>query len=69
MKQKAIEAAQFLSTVRTNCRIINKDNLPLIGAEYDSIREAVNTLLTFVYQAEIPSKPDEKLVNLPPNPQ
>ncbi len=68
MKQKAIEAAQFLENVRTGCRIQNKDNLPLLGIEYDSIKDAVSTLMAFAHQAEIPVKIDEKLVNNPPNP-
>ncbi len=66
MKEKAIQAAEFLETVRVNCRILNKDNLPLMGMEHDSIEDAIQTLRTFARQANLP---DEKLVNPTPNPQ
>ena len=59
MKDKALEAVQFLENVRRNCRIFNKDNLPLLGAETDAICEAIKTLHAFVSSAEIPSKPED----------
>jgi hypothetical protein len=55
MKDKALEAVQFLENVRRNCRIFNKDNLPLLGAETDAISEAIKTLHAFVSSAEIPA--------------
>ncbi len=66
MNEKAIQAADFLETVRVNCRILNKDNLPLMGMEHDSIKDAIQTLRTFARQANLA---DEKLVNPPPTQQ
>lgn len=56
MKQKAIEAARFLSIVRQECRILNSQNLPLTGKECDAIKAAVECLAEYVQQAEIPAK-------------
>lgn len=57
MKQKAIEAARFLETIRTECRIMNSGNLPLTGKENDFLRDAVECLVAFTLRADIP-KPD-----------
>ena len=59
MKEKALEAVQFLENVRRNCRIVNKDNLPPLGSETDAISEAIKTLHAFVSSAEIPAKPED----------
>jgi hypothetical protein len=57
MKQKAIEAARFLETIRTECRIVNSQNLALTGKENDLLRDAVECLISFTLHADIP-KPD-----------
>lgn len=55
MKQKAIEAARFLSAIRLECRILNGQNLPLTGKENDFLRDAIDCLVSFSIKAEIPN--------------
>lgn len=44
MNEKEKQAVAFIESVRASCRIMGPTNLPLTGAENDSLREAVSAL-------------------------
>lgn len=52
MLEKEKEAIKWINSVRTSCRIAGPSNLPLTGAEQDSLREAIVVIQELIARCE-----------------